>query len=90
MRRAVQASVYYYYCWSVGHALTALGAQKTSVNWARALAESLVRQQSSNGAWANAYTDAKEDDPLVATPLAVAALAHCRWTLSGERPPSFK
>ena len=86
-REVLRDATYYYYCWSVGHALTALGAQKTSVNWARALAESLVRQQSSNGAWANAYTDAKEDDPLVATPLAVAALAHCRWTLSGERPP---
>jgi hypothetical protein len=46
--------------------------------WALPLAEELLRRQRADGSWVNDYTDAKEDDPLVATPWAAAALAIIR------------
>ncbi len=39
------------------------------------LAEELLRRQRPDGSWSNHYTDAMEDDPLIATPFAAAALA---------------
>jgi len=77
---------YYYYCWSVAHAFRALGQRKVStkhgrVDWATTLVEELLRRQRADGGWANTFTDAKEDDPLVATPFATAALALCRCSL---------
>ena len=46
------------------------------------LAEELLRRQQTNGSWVNAAVEVREDDPLVATPLAVAALARCRRALA--------
>jgi len=37
------------------------------------LARELIRRQRDGGSWANRFTDAREDDPLVATPWAAAA-----------------
>lgn len=87
-REILRNATYFYYCWSLAHALIALNAKevltgKGSVNWAVALAEELVRRQKADGTWQNVYTDAKEDDPLVSTPFAASALAICRGFIIG-------
>ena len=51
-------------------------------DWAEALAEELLRRQHSDGSWVNDAVEVREDDPLVATPLAAGALAVCRDALS--------
>jgi hypothetical protein len=61
-----------------------------SLRWAEVLAEELIRRQQDDGLWINRFTDAREDDPFVATSLATAALTHCHWMLRGERKPPFR
>jgi hypothetical protein len=75
-RRAVQASVYYYYSWSAAHALAACGPVPV-LGWAEALAEALVRRQRPDGSWVNDAVEVREDDPIVATALGAGALAVC-------------
>jgi hypothetical protein len=82
-RRAVQAGVYYYYCWSAAHALAACGPGD-ALGWAEAFADALVRRQRPDGSWVNDAVEVREDDPIVATTLAAGALAVCR----GEVPDS--
>lgn len=84
-----RASSYYYYAWSAAHALRAMGATEIDtgagrVHWARALAEALLARQRPDGSWANASMELREDDPLVATPFAMAALGIARMVLTGE------
>jgi hypothetical protein len=57
-----------------------------TVRWPEVMAEELLSRQKKDGTWINRYTDAKEDDPLVATPWAAAALAISRALLTGESP----
>ena len=88
-REAIRDATYYYYCWAVAHAFLALGVQEVEskggkVKWAEALAEELVRRQRPDGTWANRFTDAKEDDPLVSTPWAAAALAIARGVITSQ------
>jgi len=52
--------------------------QHRTADWAPALARELIDRQNADGSWTNRFTDGKEDDPLVATPLALAALRICR------------
>lgn len=90
-REVLRDAYYYYYCWSVAHALLGIGAGEVRTaegerDWAAELAEELMRRQNLDGSWTNRFTDAREDDPLVATPLAGAALAVCRRALTGENP----
>ncbi len=73
-------SAYYYYAWSVAHAMRALGERE----WARPLANELLSRQRADGAWSNRFTEMREDDPLVATSFAIASLAIVRSVLSGE------
>jgi hypothetical protein len=54
------------------------------VRWAEALAEELLKRQRADGAWVNPAVLVREDDPLVATPFAMAALAISRSVLVGE------
>jgi hypothetical protein len=54
------------------------------VHWARALAEALLARQRPDGSWVNASMELREDDPLVATPFAMAALGIARMVLTGE------
>jgi hypothetical protein len=82
-RRAVQASVYYYYCRSLARALGRCGIREVEtpagpVPWAEALAEELRQRQRPDGSWVNHAVEVREDDPIVATALAAAALAVCR------------
>lgn len=76
-QRAVQAAVYYYYCWSAAQALAACAGGP--VAWLAKLPEELVRRQRPDGSWINEAVEVREDDPLVATALAAGALAACSW-----------
>ena len=88
-REVLRDATYYYWAWAVSHAFAALGVRQVPTprgptDWATALAEELLSRQRDDGSWANRYSDAKEDDPLVATPWAAAALAICRSSLMGQ------
>jgi hypothetical protein len=79
-RAVLQDATYYYWVWAVSHTFLALGMDKVrtpkgSVDWPTALAEELLPRQRADGSWTNRFTDSKEDDPLIATPWACAALA---------------
>ncbi|MCH8259555.1 MAG: terpene cyclase/mutase family protein [Planctomycetes bacterium] len=86
MREQDRDAAYYYYCWSVSHAfrqltITTIRQNGRSVNWADDLAKELLRRQRDDGSWANHHSFVKEDDPLIGTTLAAAALANCRQIL---------
>lgn len=88
-REVLRDATYYYWVWAVAHAFVATGTREIDTdrgraNWAAALADEVLRRGRPDGSWVNRYSDAKEDDPLVATPWAAAALALCRWSLTGE------
>jgi hypothetical protein len=73
-------SSYYYWAWTAAHAARHLGKRA----WAEALAAELVRRQLPDGSWRNGATEMREDDPLVATPFAIAALAIASSVIAGE------
>ncbi|HWP41162.1 MAG TPA: prenyltransferase/squalene oxidase repeat-containing protein [Tepidisphaeraceae bacterium] len=81
-RQFLRESSYYYWVWSASHAMTRLGLREIQttrgrIDWRVALVEELLRRQRSDGSWANDASGLKEDDPLVATPFAAAALVVC-------------
>ncbi|MEO0966158.1 MAG: hypothetical protein AAFY08_13700 [Planctomycetota bacterium] len=84
-REALRHGYYHYYAWSVSHALRRLGVTHAGADrdtpWADQLALALIASQRADGAWRNPSTDGKEDDPLIATPFALSALAVCRNAL---------
>ena len=49
------------------------------------LASELMARQREDGSWKNRFTDGKEDDPLVAMPFAMEALAACRIAIAGRQ-----
>jgi hypothetical protein len=87
-------SIYYYYAWSLSRTLRALGCPRElatprgRVDWADALSTQLMIRQRPDGSWANRFTDGKEDDPLIATPLALLALVNCRDAISNRISPA--
>ncbi|MGC8861718.1 MAG: hypothetical protein ACP5R5_02970, partial [Armatimonadota bacterium] len=93
-REVLRDATYYYWCWSVAHALGELPDSRIPEStapsnygpprWAEELAQELIKRQNADGAWRNPFTDAKEDDPLIATPWAAAALAICREVITGQ------
>ena len=88
-REILRNATYFYYCWAFAHAMIALDTkelltEKGGVRWADVMAQELTGRQKADGTWRNVYTDAKEDDPLVATPFAAAALAICRGVITGQ------
>lgn len=89
-REVQRDSVYYYWCWAAAHALAALQVRMLrtdtgDVDWATEMAGELLKRQRPSGVWVNRFTDAKEDDPLVATPWASSALSICREVITGEQ-----
>jgi hypothetical protein len=75
-----------YWCWTVSHAFRLLGVSTIEqegepVAWAALLADDLLGRQQPDGSWKNPYRFMKEDDPLIATTLAVAALANCHQVM---------
>ncbi len=76
-------ATYFYYCWSLAHAFRSLGVRTferdgRKVDWAAEIADELLRRQRPDGTWSNRFSASKEDDPLVATPFALGALANGR------------
>ena len=94
-REVLRNATYYYWAWAVAHAFTRVGVREfgqngRTVRWAEDLAQELLRRQRPDGSWVNGYTDAREDDPLVSTPWAAAALAICRQAITapGDADPA--
>ncbi len=84
-------AAFYYWCWSLSHAFRALGVTSfeqggRTIEWAAPLAESILDRQRPDGSWINPHGFMKEDDPLIATALAAAALANCQANQSVQRP----
>jgi hypothetical protein len=82
-RAAVREGNYFYYCWTVSHALVALKYHvletgNGNVKWAEALTDSLLARQRPAGFWSNDLSDGREDDPLVATSFVIEALVTAR------------
>src|SRR5262249_39908299 len=79
----------YYTAWTVAHALAFLGAReldgpKGKVAWAPKMVADLLAWQRPDGSWKNDATDLREDDPVLATSFAIAALALCRFAITAE------
>lgn len=73
-REHLRPTLYYYFCYSAARALAKHdGAAGKRSN----LAEALLARQRPDGSWFNPAVDVREDDPLVATPLAIQALMAC-------------
>jgi squalene-hopene/tetraprenyl-beta-curcumene cyclase len=90
VREPLRQSVYFYYCRSVARTLQLLAVRELAtregkVDWAEALADELLRRQDEKGRWINAADAQREDDPLVATSLAMSALAACREALQSTK-----
>jgi len=82
-------SSYFYWTWTAAHALRGLGRRELAtargaVDWPTALAAELLRRQRPDGSWRNSYQEMREDDPVVATSFAVAALGVIRTVLAEE------
>jgi hypothetical protein len=75
-----RASSYYYWAWSAAHAARHLWRPR----WAEALAAELLRRQGPDGSWTNPASEMREDDPIIATSFAIAALAVSRSVIAGE------
>ena len=78
-------SLYFYYVWSTAHALAGLqrsGDKTQRAELAAKVSARLLELQQLDGSWRNPLGATREDDPLVATPMALAALALCQ----GFRP----
>jgi hypothetical protein len=72
-----QLGMYYYYLASAAQAARE-DPSAAPPDWPRRLAAELLSRQNPDGSWRNPYTDAREDDPLVATTHAALALSLCR------------
>ncbi|MEW5849039.1 MAG: prenyltransferase/squalene oxidase repeat-containing protein [Myxococcota bacterium] len=80
---------YFYTSWTVAHALMFLGVTHLTTpqgaqRWADVFARELMARQQPDGSFRNAATDLREDDPLVATSLALATLALARTAATGD------
>jgi hypothetical protein len=73
-------SAYYYWAWSATHAARHLA----NARWAEALAAELLRLQGPDGSWSNPASEMREDDPIIATSFAIAALAAARSVIAAE------
>ncbi|HEU0034982.1 MAG TPA: prenyltransferase/squalene oxidase repeat-containing protein [Kofleriaceae bacterium] len=73
-------SSYFYWTWTAAHATRHLQRRA----WAEALATELLRRQRLDGSWSNPASEMREDDPIVATSFAIAALVLARSVLAGE------
>jgi squalene-hopene/tetraprenyl-beta-curcumene cyclase len=73
-RSHLRPAVFYYYCASVARAFADMAGPS---GWAEDLSRELLSRQRTNGSWSNSVVDVREDDPLVATPLALRTLAAC-------------
>jgi squalene-hopene/tetraprenyl-beta-curcumene cyclase len=70
-------AVYFYYAWSLAQSLDEV-PREDARRWAGALAAGLIARQRPDGSWSNPCKAVREDDPILATAFAVAALARCQ------------
>jgi hypothetical protein len=88
-RSSLKPSLDYYYAASVASAFRAVGIPDDEPlgkgEWARRLSQRLISRQREDGSWSNPAVDVREDDPLVATPLALRSLQICRDELKNIR-----
>lgn len=87
-REAERDAPYYYGCWSLAHALVELGVVELAtprgrLDWRAELSAELLARQGEDGAWRSRYGFVKEDDPLIATGFALAAIEIARLSRSG-------
>lgn len=66
---------YFYFLEAATDAFARAGVPRD--RWAGPIARELVRRQADDGSWRNDVSAGREDDPLVATPLAIRALRRC-------------
>jgi len=84
-----QQGIYYYYM-AMGKALPLLGSPTlklpdgTERNWARDLGDKLLALQGEDGAWINNAMRWEENDKVIATSFAMAALNQCYNTLARQ------
>jgi squalene-hopene/tetraprenyl-beta-curcumene cyclase len=88
-RASARPALYYYYCHSIAKAFQAAGVktleiQGKQIHWAEALADALVSRQQPDGSWSNPAVAVREDDALLATSFATAALAVCRSCVADD------
>jgi hypothetical protein len=88
-RVALGGKWYFYYAASLAQALDAVRIKEVPgpVQWGEALTDVLLKRQRRDGSWKNASPDDnpdREDDPVVATALAMIALTACRRQVAGE------
>ncbi|MGD9125875.1 MAG: hypothetical protein PVH19_00730 [Planctomycetia bacterium] len=93
-RQVLQNATYYYWTWAVAHAFLTLRQPTIDtpdgpVEWPVVLAEQVLRLQRADGSWVNRFTDAKEDDPLIATSWAASTLALCHAMLTHRQVDLF-
>lgn len=81
-RQLFRLGMYYYYLASAAQA-AALAPDAAPPDWARRLSAELLARQNADGTWVNAFTDSREDDPLVATFHAALALSLARKNIAG-------
>jgi hypothetical protein len=81
-REHLRHSLYFYFCASAADAIRMASDEALHPpSFAHAMANlagRLIDLQHDDGAWTNSAVDVREDDPLVATPLAMRALSACR------------
>jgi squalene-hopene/tetraprenyl-beta-curcumene cyclase len=80
-RELSRDGAYFYYLWTYAHAMMEAGIHD---RWPQPLVDALEKRQRPDGSWANPSLDMREDDPLVATSLAVGALGVARWMVTAE------
>jgi hypothetical protein len=86
-------ATYFYYCRGLARMMQRMAwrqwlVKDKSIDVAMALAEELISRQRDDGSWTNRFTDGREDDPLVATPLAAEALLICRQIINAPAKPT--
>jgi hypothetical protein len=81
-------AVYFYYVWSLEQTLAELerqGEQAIPIAaWRTAIGRNLTNRQKADGSWANEQTLVREDDPVLATSLAVGSLARLNARLVAQ------
>ncbi|MGO9113981.1 MAG: hypothetical protein ACLP9L_32595 [Thermoguttaceae bacterium] len=88
-RAVIQDATWYYWTWAASHAFLAVHLERFHagdglIAWPEAFARELLGRQRPDGSWVNRFTDAKEDDPLISTSWAAAALAIGRAMTTGQ------
>lgn len=87
-RAAARDGVYFYYTASLAHLyrLTAESYTRDSTQNVAKLVEAIRARQQADGSWKNSVPEQREDEPLVATSLAIKALSACRELLADSGP----